>query len=226
MQACLSSSSPVGQSMKPSHRTWSSMQWYLPILSAVGQANLSIPSSETGHSVNRIAKILLQSVGMKLTLCLNRKYSTGIMHVNVNVNIIRYLGGVGKIVHERYRGKMRERLGVIFPTWKRSGFPHKVYIILVVVFVTSSVFVVFFPPMTASVFGISGSCGFEINAPFHYLKRQLIELADGTIAVSNFPFYNRWTIGVNLIVVNRQLCHINIQVCVSVPAVLSPHVRY
>lgn len=146
MQACLSSSSPVGQSMKPSHRTWSSMQWYLPILSAVGQANLSIPSSETGHSVNRIAKILLQSVGMKLTLCLNRKYSTGIMHVNVNVNIIRYLGGVGKIVHERYRGKMRERLGVIFPTWKRSGFPHKVYIILVVVFVTSSVFVAFFSP--------------------------------------------------------------------------------
>lgn len=123
MQACLSSSSPVGQSIKPSHRTWSSMQWYLPILSAVGQANLSIPSSETGHSVNRIARILLQSVCMKLTLYACR---TGIMHMSVT----RYLGQIGKIAHERYRGIGKTYVGEAkyhLSNIKTFGFPYFYY---------------------------------------------------------------------------------------------------
>lgn len=57
MQACLSSSSPFGQSMKPSQRTWSSIHLYLPILSGVGHANRSIPSSAWGHSVKEKGKI-------------------------------------------------------------------------------------------------------------------------------------------------------------------------
>lgn len=52
MHACLSSSSPLGQSMKPSQRTWSSIQRYRPVRSGVGHANLSMPSSSAGgHSV-------------------------------------------------------------------------------------------------------------------------------------------------------------------------------
>ena len=50
MQDIRSSSSALGQSMKPSHKTWSSMQRYLPIRSGDGQENLSIPSSAGGHS--------------------------------------------------------------------------------------------------------------------------------------------------------------------------------
>lgn len=50
-QFFLSSSSPFGQSMNPSHRTWSSMHLNRPSLSGVGQANRSNPSSVGGHSV-------------------------------------------------------------------------------------------------------------------------------------------------------------------------------
>lgn len=51
MHAWPSSSSPPGQSINPSQRTWSSMHRYRPIRSGVGQAKRSIPSSAGGHSV-------------------------------------------------------------------------------------------------------------------------------------------------------------------------------
>lgn len=51
MQANRSSSSPSGQSIKPSQSTWSSIHRYLPCLSGVGHANRSIPSGAGGHSI-------------------------------------------------------------------------------------------------------------------------------------------------------------------------------
>lgn len=50
MQDLRSSSSPSGQSMKPSHSTWSSMQRYRPCRSGVGHAKRSMPSIAVGHS--------------------------------------------------------------------------------------------------------------------------------------------------------------------------------
>lgn len=159
MQACLSSSSPVGQSMKPSHRTWSSMQWYLPILSAVGQANLSIPSSETGHSVNRIT--LLITVYIKLALCLDR--STDIcIHTST---LPRYFGQIGKI---RGIGKTQEK--------QVSSFQRKnIGIFIWNLYYYFRYCVCFFSHRlpTFSVFLVSAA--HRNKRSFHYyLKRQLI----------------------------------------------------
>lgn len=67
MHACLSSSSPPGQSMKPSHSTWSSMQRYRPIRSLVGHANLSMPSSDSGHSATTNTVGPLYSLSLAVT---------------------------------------------------------------------------------------------------------------------------------------------------------------
>lgn len=151
MQACLSSSSPVGQSIKPSHRTWSSMQWYLPILSAVGQANLSIPSSDTGHSVNRMAKILPQSVGVELTLCLDityryYAYKRWRYPISPAKSEKSHVRGIA-------RGKMQEKLVSSF--WRKNvtyELSYEIYIISVIVFVTSSMSV--FPASASDIFSL------------------------------------------------------------------------
>lgn len=51
MQDIPSSSSPRGQSGYPSHSAWSSMQRQRLAASGDGQATLSDPSSDGGHSI-------------------------------------------------------------------------------------------------------------------------------------------------------------------------------
>jgi len=72
MHACRSSSAPSGQSMKPSHSTWSSIHRYRPCRSGVGHAKRSIPSVAGGHSIKR-SKIERKWENKKQFVCINKK---------------------------------------------------------------------------------------------------------------------------------------------------------
>lgn len=202
MQACLSSSSPVGQSIKPSHRTWSSMQWYLPILSAVGQANLSIPSSETGHSVNSITKIH-QSVDTK-SYYLDKIYQyytykhERYMLLDISVKSDKLL--TGGIV-EKCKGSQ------ILCFQHKNVRVSKIYIRLLFLllrqylpsrWIVLRLFSVFLIPTIYRNKNLS-----------RYLKRQLIKLV---IRQSPYRSFRSIIVTINEIlnIVNRQLYHINI----------------